>query len=731
MVQTEKYFNTWNTRSPAVMEFLPARFGICPGAFSNSANAYTKYEFSEKMRLMEHQKDGKYACLMAAHGGTVMKMEYAKTDPYTVLCKYSAVENGEWGLRFWLTVAFGFFGEKGVMNGYEGTFRSYKIAVAFRNEPIRTAYTMHPDDEGQKMTELGYYADELTCENPKWAVAKFNLEETPEIVFAVSVMNDIDQAKERAGWALGQDMEALKEQAFAGEMKEGGELASALGAIRDVMAWNTIYDHKNHRPMTSLTRFWIDRKFGGWFVWLDDVFYHALICLISGDQDMARHNIMAALGNGCPAGNLACLMSEFTEWVDRSQPPIGAFVVYKYYLFTGDTALLKVAYRQLGRALRWWQENRRTKNGLFAYGSSNIGNGHFNGTKLAAKDESSMDNSPMHDTAVYDKDTKMLDMNDIGLNCLLVVEAEHLAKMAEALGEKEDIESYLTFAEELKKNIDENLYDEERKIYANRKLNGEYVSVSPTSFYPFIAGIPSEERQRELLKHMFHEGEFYTHAPMPAIWAKDPAVKDNVYWRGRMWPPLNFITHAGLRRMRQDKGAYMLAKRSMEIFDVGWTNERACYENFNAFTGEGRSKDTDPFYGWGALIPLMWILEHIDMDIDNGLNIAASSEFRFDLENIQIRGGKYAYKVTEYSCEFKKDGVRILLVRKGMGRIRNIVIENHYIGFVLDAQPFKGADLYLPGVEKKIVLINGETMPPEEERYLIAPEKETKVQIWY
>ena len=60
----------------------------------------------------------------------------------------------------------------------------------------------------------------------------------------------------------------------------------------------------------------------------------------SGDWQMAENNLKAAMGNAVPAGNLACLMSEFTEWVDRSQPPVFSFMVWKYYQLTHDLNLL-------------------------------------------------------------------------------------------------------------------------------------------------------------------------------------------------------------------------------------------------------------------------------------------------------------------------------------------------------------------------------------------------------
>ncbi|WP_425460037.1 MGH1-like glycoside hydrolase domain-containing protein [Exilibacterium tricleocarpae] len=35
---------------------------------------------------------------------------------------------------------------------------------------------------------------------------------------------------------------------------------------------------------------------------------------------------------------------------------------------------------------------------------------------------------------------------------------------------------------------------------------------------------------------------------MPSIARNDPSFKDNTYWRGRIWAPMNFLGSVGLKR---------------------------------------------------------------------------------------------------------------------------------------------------------------------------------------
>ena len=83
----------------------------------------------------------------------------------------------------------------------------------------------------------------------------------------------------------------------------------------------------------------------------------------------------------------------------------------------------------------WWRTRDGNGDGLVEYGTSPVGGGLYRGTKLAAKDESSMDNSPTHDEAKLDTTSGTLDSADVGLNSLLALDGEMLAMIARELGD--------------------------------------------------------------------------------------------------------------------------------------------------------------------------------------------------------------------------------------------------------------------------------------------------------
>lgn len=714
-----KYWNTWSTKSPTAMSFLPAGFSIKISAYSFAEQKYTSFPFSKDIKLYEHHPNGDYCRLEAEHAGTVMDVEYLKTDSWTVMGRLKLKKAGEWGLRFWILLSFGFEGSGEVKitdtTTVHGKMRSYDFAVLAGNKPVRSAVVEDVDSAGRDMEESGYYVPEKSCPDGKWALFKYNLEETPEIYFSVNVANSFEEATQRAKSALElySEFDKLKEKVMSCLPKQSGELPDSIDAIRDVMAWNTIEDKINNRVFTSITRYWIDKKFGGWFMWQDDIFYHALLNAFSGDFSMARENLNAVMSTLTPDGNLACLMSEYTEWVDRSQPPIGAFILWKYSELTGDRQILKTAYPLLKSAHEWWFKNRDgNNNGVLEYGSSCNGHGHFTGTKLAAKDESSMDNSPMYDTALFVESAHTMNIEDIALNSLLALDGEILSEIAKQIGLFEDSKKISEVNNLYKSKIDKTLWDEKRDIYANKHWESGFVACSPTSFYPMAAGIPDSGRAEKLVEHIFNENEFWTFAPLPSISANELSVRDNVYWRGRLWAPLNFFTYIGLKRYRKDLEAYRLAKRGMEIFTPVWRNERACYENLNSFTGQGKdSVDSDPFYGWGALIPLIWIMEHIDIDPWNGFNFGDVCGGNFSICGIRIKDGLYNLNCHAGETNLERNGM-VLLKSNAEGRFRNFIFSDHYASVELDGQQ-KQCTVTFPSCTPLVTKVNGEVTAPK------------------
>ncbi len=697
LVPLARAWNTWDAEFPAEMAYLPLglKLGFC--AYASSANAFTRFPAGTAgVRLGPRSIAANPLHLDLAHAGTTLALDYDKPDSFTLRGRWRAGRLAEWGLRFWVVlvlrmappesdgtpIGWRYDPESGELSARHGPMH-----VVLRGLRPPLLATFHDSIEAlqQEFQSQGYFYLGSRGTEGTVAALRYHLEEMPDFTFAVGLADDRRLAGTRAQVALAapamSDPDALPRQTGASE--------GALDAVRDVIAWNTVWDAVNRRPYTSLSRNWVSQKFGGFGVWLDDVVYHAML---GGyfDGDIARENWEAVLAGARPQGNLPCLMTGRDSWVDRTQPPIAAFALWLTHLRAGARDLLERAYSTLLANHDWWWRMRDGNgNGLMEYGTSPVGEGLYRGTKLAAKDESSMDNSPTHDEATLDTTTWTLDCEDVGLNSLIALDGEMLALIAVALGDQETADRLRPRADGLKQRIRDQLWDSERQVFASRLWSGAFVrSLAPTSFYPLLAGAATPEQAAAMARLLDDPAKFGGDWLLPSVTRDDPAFGDNVYWRGRVWPPLNFLVYHGLKRAGFEPAARALAENGMALFMAEWTEHGRCPENFSAVTGAACDQpDTDPYYAWGALMPALGAAEVMDVTPWSGWELTHGADGT--LGPLRSPGGRARVTIADGILTLVLDG-RAFLRTNVTGRFRR-----------LETGPF-GARLEVPPVGRDV-----------------------------
>jgi putative isomerase len=695
LVPLARAWNSWDAEHPAEMTYLPLglRVGLC--AYASSINAFTRFPAGgEGVRLGPRSLDGDMVHLDLAHAGTTLAVDYDKPDHFTLRGRWKAGRLGEWGLRFWVillvrlappeaggTLAdWSYDPDTGTLSARHGP-----IHVVLRGTRAPLLATFHESVEAvqAEFESKGYfYLGSRGVAGPV-AALRYHLEEMPEFAFAATLADDRDLAASRAAAVL----EDVASPASTTSLpRQAGTFSGALDAVRDVIGWNTVWDAVNRRPYTSLSRNWVAQKFGGFGVWLDDVLYHALLGGFF-DLGVVRENWEAVLAGARPQGNLPCLMTGRDSWVDRTQPPIAGFLLWMTYLRSGTRELLERAYPTLLANHDWWFAMRDGNgNGLMEYGTSPVGDGLYRGTKLAAKDESSMDNSPTHDEAKLDTATWTLDCEDVGLNSLIALDGEMLALIATELGDADTAVRLVDRTDGLKARIRDELWDESREVFASRLWSGAFVrSLAPTSFYPLLAGAASPAQAAAMLKLLTDPEKFGGEWLLPSVTRDDPAFGDNVYWRGRIWPPLNFLVYHGLKRSGFAAAARALAENSVSLFMGEWHAHRRSPENFSAVTGEACDQpDTDPFYGWGALMPALGVAEVMDVTPWSGWEITHAADG--SLGPVLAPGGRAIVESVDGVMTVLLNG-RAVLRTNLTGRFRQIVLDARIISLVLPAAP--------------------------------------------
>jgi putative isomerase len=616
-------WNTWDADWPASIVHLGSGAVLRIGAYSASANRFTDFPWSASYRLGTHRVDGSETAVDLTHAGSTVRLELAAAGDGTVTGQLRCADMAEWGLRFWLLLEFGADAPGGpsarlvVPPGAEYTkppvalLETGGMAAAFSTpgRPADARLTLERNVLGRIMESQGYYARPPAPERGRFAVFRFSAAD-PVVRFAAAVGPDAGTARRRLRQVLaGQNPERDAPRPGPAVGRSGSVGNSA--AVRDVLGWNTVWDPAGRRVYTASTRAWIARKFGGFGVWQIDGFLHAVLAAHIGAGRLAWDNVAAVLAGRTERGNLTALRAATTYWADRSHPPVGAHACWSVQAMTPDRDAARHAAGVLARAFDWWFETRDGNgNGLLEYGSSPAGDGHFVHTRQAAMDESANDNSPVHDDARFDPAAHTLDLEDVGLNSLLVHEGSLLARMLPDGGR------VAGRAAELAEAVRSRLWDERREVFAGRLWSGEFTtSLSPTSFYPLLAGIATPAQAEAMVRGWLADPRrFGGPYPVAGTPHEDPAALDNVYWRGRVWPCFNYLVYLGLRRYRFDDEAAWLAGRGLEMFRRGWS-QRRCYENFSQQTGDGGdSVDAEPFYTWGALLPMIADLEVISTD---------------------------------------------------------------------------------------------------------------------
>jgi putative isomerase len=593
-IPAKRAWNSWAADRYLEMTHLPLGVRVTPVLYAASTGKTSLVGPGSDIRLGRHTVDGSHIAASFTFAGTAIDWTWIKAGSFDLSGHWKTTHFGEWGLRFWITLALS--QEDGALWRYDEarqiahcTVGPRTVSIRAENAPLIITDHESVDDLRQQFETYGYWYRSQPIEAPFFAL-RFNLDEAPENRIAVTVTD--------GNPPFHIPMPDLPAPPSRGEL---------LDAIEDVMGWNGLWDRVNHRPYITCSRNWDLKKFGGFGFWLNDAAINALLVSLF-DLDQARENLSLVLSAATPQGNLPCIITGNDAWVDRTQSPIISFIIWQLYRMHGEKSLLSLSYDILARNNEWLRTKRDGNgNGILEFGSSDVGTGFYKGTKLAAKDESFMDNSPIHDEARWNPESRTLDAEDVGLNCLYSLDCEMLARIATALGRHDEAKAHAGRALEMRRKIAAHFWDGERQIFANRLWSGKFVkSLAPTSFYPLLCGAASREQTEALLRHLDDPKTFGGTYGLPSVSRDDPAAADNVYWRGRIWPILNWLVWSGLKRVGADGAATRLAAKGLDLFMKSWRERRLCPENYHAETGEGLDQpDTDPFYSWSALLPFI------------------------------------------------------------------------------------------------------------------------------
>jgi hypothetical protein len=580
-----KGWNTWDTRSVLSHVLLPAGFSI-------------------NLRLISHQTGDTLNEALPARGGDGAK-EHVIPGPHAWDGSYTELVVEWQSIRIRVQIAA------------EGN-ELFLLVSPIRRSP-GDALVLDPQmlwgrpgqigmkdgriraDTPSGPTELAVAAGQYLATDKNW---KFSLAEP------IAITTDPSKTAEEIGEII------LKAEArWAARRSEYPEAPDAYEAVQTVLAWNTIYDPGNDRVISPVSRTW---SACGWVLFEWDTYFAAYMLSLDC-KELAYANAIAITSEITDRGFVPNNSQPGIKSLDRSQPPVGAFVIKEIYRKYQDKWFLDEVFDELLRWNRWWADNREI-DGYLSYGSDPYDYGETYhrsyrgvGNLKGAKWESGLDNSPMYDDAVYDRISHQMLLADVGLMSLYINDCRSLSEIAAVLG-KTEVEQELDKRAAKYAAMLETLWDAGSGLYLNSDLlTGESSHrLSPTLFYPLLAKVPDQKQAERMMKeHFYNPQEFWGEFIMPSIARNDPAFKDNHYWRGRIWAPMNFLVYLGLRNYDLPEARKDMVERSENLLFKSWLGDRHVYENYNAETGRGDDAGSwsDEFYHWGALLGFISLMD--------------------------------------------------------------------------------------------------------------------------
>lgn len=431
-------------------------------------------------------------------------------------------------------------------------------------------------------------------------------------------------------------------------------------ALIDPIYWNRLWDNKNDKVYIPVNREWTQMIFKAVgvnndfldkpmiFTW--DAAFTALIAS-QYSSDISKQLIKDILSYQHENGKVPQLnLGDSIENVNPiSNPPVVAYCAWKIYLKTQDKEFLNDVYPGLKKWYEWMGiERDRNQDGLLEWGSDGQ-KYRLEESKYAAYNESGLDDSPMWDEAEWDEEKMCFAMNCVGLSSLHAISAHVLSLMARELGIIEEKEKYKSEYNKYSENIRKVLWDEDRKVFSNRHWSGVFTrELSPTSFYPLIANAASTEMAKKTIEQvLMNKRMFWGDYIFPSISKEsqyyDP---DGDYWRGRVWPPMNYLVYLGVKNY-DNRLSYEIANKMASMFMNEWNSSCHVHENFSGKTGHGEPEKgvyarSCPFYTWGSLMLLPIVHEYIDLSDEKELilgNLYADGSFY--IENYVIGSHYY------------------------------------------------------------------------------------------
>jgi glycogen debranching enzyme len=187
---------------------------------------------------------------------------------------------------------------------------------------------------------------------------------------------------------------------------------------------------------------------------------------------------------------------------------------------------------------------------------------------------------------------------DVLFNSLLVQSNRDLAEIARVLNR--DPEPFEGWADRTAAGIDAKLWDETEGSYGDYdvRAGGRVRAQTAAAFSPLFAGIPTGDRARLMLGRLLASAVTIDGLGrvVASVAPGDANFNPALYWRGPVWPMINWVLYGGLRRYGFTDEAREIRSALLEL-----VRREGFWEHYNATTGRGQGTED---VSWTAALVL-------------------------------------------------------------------------------------------------------------------------------
>lgn len=222
-----------------------------------------------------------------------------------------------------------------------------------------------------------------------------------------------------------------------------------------------------------------------------------------------------------------------------SSAPWYSWLNWQVFTITKDTSFLKDMYQSSKRFYNYFTSHRdKDHDGLCEWGGEAI---------LESVRDSKV--------AVWDQVGYPANFESVDLNCMLVMEAKSLERMAKVLRLSSEAKEWREDYKKRSSLINKTFWDPETQFYYNVDMKTHTFTFKKKNdlkrkeiigFLPLWAGIATKKQAAALVKHLTNTSSFWRRYGVPSLAADDPYYEARGYWNGPVWIQWDYLVERGL-----------------------------------------------------------------------------------------------------------------------------------------------------------------------------------------